>query len=101
MPSGKATQGRAYMLPPCGFQEPADMHFKAWKIGEFIVRAGESYVFTEDTTVEAVWENVMSVIWLNGDGSRLDSQTYYEGQTEPTTDKTPTKEDDSGSVIPG
>ncbi len=98
MPSGKATQGRAYMLPACSFQEPEGMHFKAWKIGEFIVRAGESYVFTEDTTVEAVWENVMSVIWLNGDGSRLDSQTYYEGQTEPTTDKTPTKEDDSGSV---
>lgn len=29
-------------------------------------------------------------IWLNGDGSILDTKTYYEGQTPPTTDKTPT-----------
>ena len=40
-------------------------------------------------------KNKYTVIWLNGDGTQLDSKTYYEGQTEPTTDKTPTKAADA------
>ena len=35
-----------------------------------------------------------TVIWLDGDGTELDRKTYTEGQTEPTTDKTPVKAED-------
>ena len=36
-----------------------------------------------------------TVIWLNGDGSELDRKTYQQGQSEPATDKTPTKAEDA------
>ena len=48
----------------------------------------------EPSTPEATF----TVIWLNEDGTELDSKTYTEGQDEPVTDKTPVKESDAQNV---
>ena len=45
---------------------------------------------TLKTTIKAVY----TVIWLDGDGTELDSKTYVQGDAEPTTAKTPIKTDD-------
>ena len=50
------------------------------------------YMPEADVTVTAVFTQGRTVEWLNGDGGILDLKTYAEGNPEPTTDKTPTKE---------
>ena len=48
----------------------------------------------EAVTVTAVFEPEYTVIWLNGDGSRLMSAVYYGDEEEPVTDLIPEKEDE-------
>ena len=58
----------------------------------------EGNVKTYKPEFTATAKTVYTVIWLNGDGTQLDSKTYAEGQQEPTTDKTPVKESDAENV---
>ena len=60
--------------------------------------------YTASVTLEGVTASVqytiqaaptLTVKWLNGDGSVLDTKTYKEGQSEPSTSKTPTKAADA------
>ena len=53
-----------------------------------------------EVSITATYEEipVFTVIWLNGDGKELDRKTYKEGQTEPTTDKVPTKAADADNT---
>ena len=57
---------------------------------------------TTDATYTAVFTSIpkatLTVIWLNGDGTQLDSKTYTEGQDEPATDKVPAKESDAANT---
>lgn len=47
----------------------------------------------EDSSIEP---SEVTVIWLNGDGTQLDSKSYYANYpNEPNTDKTPTKKSDA------
>lgn len=57
MPSIKAQKGSYTILPSSTFTPPSEKEFKAWKIGEAEYSAGASYLFTEDTTVYAVWRD--------------------------------------------
>ena len=53
-----------YTLPVCTFTPPTGKQFKEWAIDAndgTIVAAGNTYVFTENTTVYAVWENAALV----------------------------------------
>ena len=67
--------------------------FSKWDNG---VTDGNVKTYTPEFTATA--KTVYTVIWLNGDGSQLDSKTYTEGQNEPTTDKVPVKESDVENV---
>ena len=101
MEESTTTQGQVFILPDSSFLAPSGQRFKAWLIGEAEYDPSSGYIFTENTVVKAVWEDLpqYTVIWLNSDGSQLDSKTYYEGQTEPTTDKTPTKADTASATF--
>ena len=67
--------------------------FSKWDSG---VTEGNVKTYTPEFT--ATPKTVFTVIWLNGDGTQLDSKTYTEGQDEPTTDKVPVKESDAENV---
>ena len=58
----------------------------------------EGNVKTYAPEFTATPKTVFTVIWLNGDGTQLDSKTYTEGQDEPATDKIPAKESDAENV---
>lgn len=68
---------------------------------EWLTADGNPYDFTlhvlEDMTLYAAWkteDKTYTVIWLNGDGTVLDTRTYSEGETEPVTDKVPVRAED-------
>ena len=68
---------------------------------EWLTKDGVPYDFTlhvlEDMTLYASWmtdDQIYTVIWINGDGTALDTKTYKEGESEPGTDKTPVKAED-------
>lgn len=49
---------------------------------------------------KATAKTTYTIIWLDGDGKKLDTKTCVEGSTEPTTDKKATKaEDDTNTYI--
>ncbi|MBR3569423.1 MAG: hypothetical protein IKN96_01275, partial [Oscillibacter sp.] len=62
--------------------------FSKWDSGTV---DGAVKTYKPDFTAVPKASSARTVIWLNGDGSQLDSKTYQEGEAEPTTDKTPTK----------
>ena len=41
---------------------------------------------------------VLTVVWLDAEGSELDRQTYTEGQSEPSTDRIPDREADAENI---
>ena len=68
---------------------------------EWLTKDGVPYDFTlhvlENMTLYAAWktdDQVYTVIWINGDGTALDTKTYKEGESEPGTDKEPVKAED-------
>jgi len=61
MAAGTAREGEFFQLPENGFTAPDGKRFVAWAIGDSSgpqVSAGESYTFTADTTVYAIWEDI-------------------------------------------
>ena len=64
MPEGTqttATHGEEFTLPECGFTAPTGKEFDCWAIGTETgaqKKAGETHIFTEDTTVYAIWKDV-------------------------------------------
>ena len=65
-----------------------------------------TFVMPEGTAADSVTVTISfqkmpeyKVIWLNGDGSELTSEIYYEGERIPTTDMVPTKESDDYKYV--
>ena len=56
-----ATEGTPFTLPACTFTAPEGKEFKAWKIDDVEYAPGDTYIFTGDTTVTAVWQDVEEV----------------------------------------
>lgn len=59
MSTGTALEGIAFTMPSCTLTPPAGKQFKEWAIGSADgtkVATGGTYIFTENTTVYAVWE---------------------------------------------
>ena len=67
--------------------------FKEWEL-----REDEDGNKTYIPVFSATEKDTYTVIWLNGDGTVLDSKTYKEGEAEPTTDKTPVKSEDEDNT---
>ena len=55
MADGVAYCGVKFTLPACTLTPPVDKVFSAWSIGGVSFDPGDTYVFTGDTTVTAVW----------------------------------------------
>jgi len=73
MGGGAAPAEDAFVLPGCGFTPPAGKVFDAWAVGSAggpRVNAGESYTFTGNTTLYALWKdlpyNITGTITQNG-----------------------------------
>ena len=70
--------------------------FKEWQVTDGVT-VDDDGTFTmpaEAVTVTAVFEPEYTVIWLDGDGSRLMSAVYYSDEDEPITDLIPVKADE-------
>ena len=81
--------------------------FEKWIVTSNNASLNDEYssetVFTmgaEDVEITAVYRDLIqyTVIWLDGNGSELDRKTYYENETEPTTDKIPKKDFSLGNT---
>jgi predicted secreted protein len=75
--------GNSLALPACGFTAPAHQKFKAWRIGETEYAVGDSYTPTEDTTVTAVWEDIVWTVSfaVNGGSGTMSAQTVVDGNS--------------------
>lgn len=51
-------KGSTYKLVANGFTAPENQKFKGWKIGDTEYAPGDEITVKEDTTVEAVWEDI-------------------------------------------
>lgn len=75
MSNGTATDGVPFELPNCDFTAPDGKQFKTWAIGSkdgTQVNAGKTYIFTEATTVYAIWEDrVLDDVPQTGDSSNI------------------------------
>ncbi|NMD45100.1 MAG: LPXTG cell wall anchor domain-containing protein [Clostridiales bacterium] len=61
MKPGKATDGEEFELPVCGFMAPPKKQFWIWAIGGTggeKKAPGEKYIFTADTEVFALWDDI-------------------------------------------
>ncbi len=91
MSDDTATQGTAFTLPDSSFTGPEGRRFKAWAIGS---RSGsqvipdDTYLFTADTTVYAVWEDIPTVIVAEINSRGYDTlQKAFDAVTEGQTIK--------------
>ena len=57
MENSTAIKGLPFMLPPNGFTPPKGKQFKAWSINGNEYKPGETYNFTDNATVTAIWED--------------------------------------------
>ncbi len=77
MENSTAADGTPYTLPSCSFSPPVDKVFDKWAIGSanssITVEAGNNYIFTDDTTVYALWKDAPAITYTlavtNGTGS--------------------------------
>lgn len=58
MESETAVDGQPFILPVSEFGLPSGKRFKAWSIRGVEYDPGDAYIFTADTTITALWENV-------------------------------------------
>ena len=58
MDSATVDKGSTYKLVANGFTAPENQKFKGWKIGDTEYAPGDEITVNEDTTVEAVWEDI-------------------------------------------
>lgn len=58
MKSDTVEQGKEFTLPNCTFTAPDGKEFKAWKIENKEYAPNDTYLFTNDTTVYAVWKEI-------------------------------------------
>ena len=91
--SGSAIEGERVELREWAYD---GYRFKEWRATGGVTVDDDGY-FTmpaEAVTVTAVFEPEYTVIWLNGDGSRLMSAVYCGDEEEPVTDLIPEKADE-------
>ena len=70
--------------------------FNAWKQSGTVSEDGKTTTYEPEFL--QISKAVYTVVWLNGDGTILDSKTYKEDETEPTTDKKPTMAEDEDNT---
>ena len=81
---------------------PANKAFSRWSSNDGVTFANETAISTtfvmpgKAVSVKANFSDISGyIIWLNGDGTELDRKPYQANDTEPTTNKTPTKAEDA------
>lgn len=86
-----------YTLPANGFTAPSDKAFKAWLVGSEEKNPGETVTVTADTTVKAVWQDVVKYdLWVGGvqvtsinasniTGSAISGTVSYDAATKTLT----------------
>ena len=82
MDSATMKKGNKYKLLANGFTAPENQKFKGWKIGDTEYSEGAEITVNEDTTVEAVWKDIMvNVSFDAGEGSgTMNKETVKKGR---------------------
>ena len=79
MPDGAAPKDKEFTLPENAFTPPAGKQFKCWAIGSIDgteIQPGTGFIFTENTTVYAVWENIgFTITFDKNGGSSVSAET--------------------------
>ena len=79
MPDGAALKDKEFTLPENAFTPPAGKQFKCWAIGSIDgteIQPGTGFIFTENTTVYAVWENIgFTITFDKNGGSSVSAET--------------------------
>ncbi|MBQ9921186.1 MAG: InlB B-repeat-containing protein, partial [Clostridia bacterium] len=66
MTNAIATSGE-YTLPDCTFTAPANKQFKSWSVGGSEKAVGDKITVTADTTVIAIWQEIIIYGDIDGD----------------------------------
>lgn len=84
----KLNKGVNYNLLPNGFVAPKNKEFKCWKIGDEEYEANKEIKVDDNTTVEAVWKDIIVEVSFdaNGHGIAPEKQTMKKGEnaTKPS-----------------
>ena len=88
MDAKKLNKGSKYKISDNGFTAPANEKFKTWKIGETEYAAGDEITVKEDTTIQAVWQDIEVTVSYeaNGGSGSMDSATMKKGSTYKLAD---------------
>ena len=75
--------GSSYVLPACGFTAPSGKTFAGWQVGSTTYQAGSSIPISADTTVTAVWAQIIRTVTYdaNGGSGSMNIVTVNDGGT--------------------
>ena len=82
-----AVINQPFTLPQNGFTEPEGFEFKAWQIGEAEYAPGDTFTFTANTTVSALWIPLLRVTFYEAADTEIETQFVHRNSTitPPTT----------------
>ena len=97
MDSKKLNKGAKYKILSNDFTAPANEKFKAWKIGDTEYAAGDEITVKEDTSIQAVWQDIKVTVSYspNGGSGSMDSATMKKGSKYTLLESTFTAPDDT------
>ncbi|WP_165778235.1 InlB B-repeat-containing protein [Schaalia turicensis] len=81
MDGKKLNKGSKYTILSNAFTAPENEKFKTWKIGETEYAAGAEITVKEDTTIQAVWQDIEVTVSYspNGGSGKMVSKTLKQG----------------------
>ena len=81
MDDKKLNKGSKYKISDNVFTAPANEKFRTWKIGETEYAAGVEITVKENTTIQAVWQDIEVTVSYspNGGSGSMDSATMKKG----------------------
>ena len=90
-------KGSAFKLPPSKFEAPKNKEFKGWKIGETEYQVGDEITVNGNTTVKAIWKEMVTITYNPNGGKWNDGKTEsirikYDKGIEITIKEAPTRD---------
>ena len=81
MSAATVDTGSKYVLPACGFTAPAGKTFAGWQVGGVTYQPGTGITVSADTTVTAVWAQVIRTVTFaaNGGSGNMNLVTVNDG----------------------
>ena len=68
-------KGSTFKLPPSNFKAPENKELKGWKIGETEYKVGDEITVNGNTTVTAIWQDIMVKITYDPNGGNWNNDS--------------------------